>query len=584
MQKYKRIIAALSAMAISCFVFTGCANSDNTPATTPAAGGTSASKDDAPVQPAAAGDKTLKLYVAGFQNLDPQIWSWGTHVDRMGIFEGLTLLNSDFTTRLGNAESLEPNADYTVWTAKLRQDLKWSDGTPITANDYYYSLQRVIDPQYLKGKSSAFNTNAPIMNALECQKGERGFEETGIKVVDDYTLEFTLVTSTPDFDVRLAESWGLPVPKHAIDSFGDEWTKPENIVVNGPFIPVAREEDVHLTLKANTNYYEPPALETIEIYAGTQNQLLAYKNGDINVATITAADIDAVNADSELASQMQMFDTSVVSYMGLLKGKNDILQQNSKIREAISLSIDRGMIAAAVDKNTVTPAYSLIYPGFADWADNLGIIKYDVERAQALMAEAGYPNGEGLGEMTFLIAGTPNADILAVVDMIQRGTGIKVKIVNQEWAAFVKDRDVYHEDDTWGVFKDEWNTSVAAVSGAFGNYQFDMRTATLDAEGLRAFAAADRAVQAEEAARRTCKNAEANAYAEKFEQLLKENDPAVVDAGYKELEIMRLKAATNIPLWWGRSVLLVQPSIQGYEGNPLLLNSPPFYFKDVSNN
>lgn len=533
--------------------------------------------------PVAAGDKTLKMYVAGFQNLDPQIWSWGTHVDRMGIFEGLTLLTPDFSTRLGDAEKLEHSDDYTVWTATLRKDLKWSDGTELNANDYYYSLQRVIDPQYLQGKSSAFNTNAPILNALECQKGEVGFDKVGIKLLDDYTIEFTLHTACTDFDVRLAESWALPVPQHVIEELGDDWTVPANIVVNGPYVPIAREEDVHLTLGANDQYYETPALEEIDLYTGTQNQLLAYQNGDINVATITSADIDAVYADETLSAQLHPFNTSVVTYLGLLKGKNNVLQANPKIRQAICLSIDRETIASSVDKDCTVPAYSLVYPGFASWANSLGVVEYNVEKAQKLMEEAGYANGEGLGEMTLLCAGTPGADTLAVVDMIKKGTGISVKIVNQEWAAFVQDRDAYHEDDTWGVYVDGWNTSVANVAGAFANYQFDIRTGNLDADGLKAFAAASKVVADEETARRTCKNEEANKYAEKYEQLLKEGDPAALDAGYKELETLRLQDASSIPLWWNRSMLLIQPSIEGYEGNPLLLNCPPFYFKDVTN-
>ena len=356
MKLHKRILATVTATVIACSLFVGCGGSTSS---TPASSTASASSASA-AQIVATGDKTLKMYIAGFQNLDPHIWSWGTHVDRMGIFEGLTLLNSDFTTRMGNAESLEHNEDYTVWTAKLRQDLKWSDGTPLNANDYYYSLQRVIDPQYLQGKTTAFNTNAPILNALECQRGDIGFDQVGIKLIDDYTIEFTLSTACTDFDVRLAESWGLPVPKHAIEKFGDDWTKPENIVVNGPYIPTAREEDVHLTLGPNEEYYETPALEQIDLYMGTQNQLLAYQNGDINVATITAADIDAVKKDTELADQLQMFDTSVITYIGLLKSENDVLQQNPKIRQAISLSIDRETIASSVNKGTVTAAHSLV--------------------------------------------------------------------------------------------------------------------------------------------------------------------------------------------------------------------------------
>lgn len=590
MKLKNRILAALVAALMLCSLLAGCGGkADPAPAKNdpPAADPAQPSNDPAPAPAddaaAPAGDKTLKLYLAGFQNLDPQIWSWGTHADRMGIFEGLTILSPDFTTRLANAEKLEHNEDFTVWTATLRKDLQWSDGTPLNANDYYYSHQRIIDPQYLQGKTSAFNTNAPILNALECQKTEVGFDQVGIKVLDDYTIEYTLDTPCADFDVRLAESWGLPVPRHCIEQYGDDWTKPENIVVNGPYIPTAREEDVHLTLGPNPNYYETPALEQIDLYMGTQNQLLAYQNGDINVATLTAADIDGVMADTALADQVHVFDTSVLTFIGLLKGENDVLQRNPLIRQAISLSIDRETIAQAVNKNTVTAARSLVYPGFASWANDLDIVEYNVEKAQELMTEAGYPNGEGLGTMTLLMSGTPGADTLAVADMITRGTGIQVQIVNLEWAAYVVDRDSYHEDDMWGIYVDAWNTSVANVGGGFSNYQFDMRVGNLEKDALRDFAAANRAVAGEEAARQTCKNEKANEFAAKYEQLLKESDPDKLNEGYRELEIMRLEDASWIPLWWGKTTLLIQPSIQGYVGNPLLLNSPPFYFKDVSN-
>ncbi len=591
MKLTKRILAAVVAALMLCAMLAGCGDASSSVPTSSAApsssSGSSESTDDSSSTSdetaAPVGDKTLKLYIAGFQNLDPQIWSWGTHADRMGIFEGLTILNPDFTTRLADAEKLEHNDDYTVWTATLRKDLKWSDGTPLNANDYYYSHRRVIDPQYLQGKTTAFNTNAPILNALECQKQEVSFDEVGVKVLDDYTIEYTLKTPCLDFDVRLAESWALPVPQHAIEQFGDDWTKPENIVVNGPFIPTAREEDVHLTLAPNPNYYEKPALEEIHIYAGTQNQLLAYQNGDINVATLTAADIEGVYADPELSKQVQVFDTSVLTFIGLLKGQNDVLQRNPLIRQAISLSIDRDTIAQDVDKDTVTAAKSLVYPGFASWANDLDVIEYNVEKAQQLMADAGYPNGEGLGTMTILMSGTPGADTLAIADMITKGTGIQVQIVNLEWAAYVVDRDSFHEDDTWGIYIDAWNTSVANVGGGFSNYQFDMRVGNLEKDALRDFAAASKAVAGEEAARSTCKDEKGIEYAKKYEELLKESDPDKMNEGYKELEIMRLEDASWIPLWWGKTTLLVQPSIQGYEGNPLLLNSPPFYFKDITN-
>ncbi|MEG0396429.1 MAG: peptide ABC transporter substrate-binding protein [Oscillospiraceae bacterium] len=574
-----RILAMVLTAALAGTLFAGCTS--KTPSSKPESTSTKPTSEAA--EPAAyTGAKELKMYVAGFQNLDPQIWSWGTHVDRMGIFEGLTQLTPEMGVRLANAEKLEHSEDYTVWTATVRKDLKWSDGSPLNAKDYFYALNRVIDPQYLSGKTSAVSGSEPILNVAACQRGEVPFSEVGIKLVDDYTLEFTLGSPRSDFDVSLTESWALPVPQQAIEEFGDKWAEVDNIVCNGPYKPIAREEDVHLTLGVNDQYYEKPALEKIEIYAGTQNQLLAYKNGDINVATILAADIDAVNKDEELKSQLKIYETSVVQYIGLLKSSNDVLQMNPKIRQAMSLSIDRKTIATDIDKDTVVPAYSLVYPGFVSWSNDVGLGGYDVEKAKTLMAEAGYPNGEGLPEMTCLVASTPTADMLAVVDMIQRGTGIKIKIVNAEWAAFVKDRDAYHDDGMYGIFIDAWNTPVANVTGAFTNKQFDPRLANLDSAGQKAHTDANKVVADEQKVLAGCKNKDAQEYQKKLMALAKESDPAKLDAAYKELETMRQQDSSCIPLYWGRGVKLVRPEVKGYVGNPLLLNTPPLYFKDVS--
>jgi oligopeptide transport system substrate-binding protein len=584
--RFQKQIATLSLFTtLLCTLLVGCTNKTSVTTSDSTVSRSTAEADANPSsQPNVQKDKVLKLYVAGFQNLDPQIWSWGTHVDRMGVFEGLTLLTPEMGVRMGNAEKIEHNEDYTVWTASVRKDLKWSDGSPLTAKDYYYSMERIIDPKYLSGKTTAAGGSAPVLNAVACQKGEVPFSEVGIKLIDEYTLEFTMETPRSDFDLSLTESWALPVPQKAIETYGDEWASVENIVSNGPYKPIAREEDVHLTLAANENYYEKPKLEKVEIYAGAQNQLLAYKNGDINVADITAADIDAVYKDESLKEHIKIYDTSVVTYFGLLKSNNDILQKNPKIRQAISLSINRETIAKDLNKDTVTPAYSLVYPGFVSWSNEVGLGGYNIEKAKELMAEAGYPNGEGLSEMVCLIAGNPTADKLAIVDMIQRGTGIKVKIVNKEWAAFVKDRDAYHEDGTWGVFIDGWNTPVANASGAFTNKQFDIRMGNLDAAGLKAFVEANNVISDEQKVLDTCKNEFAKEYKAKLDALAKEVDPTKLDAGYKELEAMRQQDSSCIPLYWTRGVKLISPEIKGYTGNPLLLGTPPLYFKDVEIN
>lgn len=558
----------------------GTGGGTNSPA--PTGGG-----EDGPV-----GDKTLKLYIAGFQNLDPQIWSWGTHACRMGIFEGLTMMNPDFTTRLAAAESLEHNDDYTVWTAKVRSGMTWSDGEVLDANDFFYSFERIMDPQNLAGKTASIvNSDVAniILNLSALQRGECDFEDVGVKLIDDYTIEFTLATPCDRFDYRLAESWALPVPQHTIEQHGDNWTTPENIVVNGPFIPVARDADVHLQLAKNTAYWDVAnvALETVDIYAGAQDQYLSYQAGDINVATIATGNYEAVLA-SEYADQIQYYDTSIVSYLGMIKTADNPLIEHPEIREAISLSIDREVLCNDVMLGMRTPAETLIYPGFASWASDLNVISTtaNVEKAQQLMAQAGFPNGEGLEPMTLLIAGTADGYTLALANMIETGTGIKVNIVNLEWAAFVTERNSYHTDGMWGYWSDSWNCGVPFPSGAFVNYQFDVRENLLPNNGLEMMgtalinggAAADKA-----AAMATCTDPDAIAYGQLYDQVTAMGATPEADELYRQLEIMRLESYTFIPLSFVRTAKLVAPTMTGFNGNPTLLDAAPFNFKDVSN-
>ena len=586
----KKALAIILAAILMTTTFAGCGNTATSESMPESKLPTSTEDktDEKPEDKPYDGPNELSLYLPGFQNQDPHIWTWGTHVARMGIFQGLVKFDENMEVIMADATEVTPNADNTIWTVKLRQDLKWSDGTPLNANDYLYSFQRVIAPEALVGKTSAFFGGVPILNADEVRAGAKPFSDIGIKAIDDYTIEFTLNKADPTFSIRLTESWGLPVPKHTIEAHGDKWTEPANIVSNGPFVVTARDGDVHLTLARNENYPDEVALDGVHAYMGTQNQILAYKNGDINVATVTAGDMEAVLSDENLSKDLQMDDSSVVTYMGFINSSNDILHMNPKIRQAISVSIDREILARDINKDTMTPAQSLVFPGFADWADEVTYAgtTANVEQAQKLMTEAGFPNGEGLDEMTCLIAGTATATTLAVVDMVEKGTGIKIKIVNEEWAAYVKSRDMYHDNDgIYGFYIDGWNTAVADPAGSFANGQFNLLASNNPAAGQKELVAAKEngatADAKNEILKKHCKYEPAIAYSETLDSLTLEADAAVLDKTYKELEAARQIDCGFIPLYWNKSVKLVNPAIDGYVSNPLLLGAP-LYFNDIS--
>ncbi len=544
----------------------------------------SSSEESSEAEAVYEGANELSLYLAGFQNQDPQIWTWGTHVDRMGIFQGLVIFDQEMNVVMADAESLTPNEDATVWTVKLREDLMWSDGTPLNAHDYLYSFERIMTPDALTGQTAAFFGDVPFVNVTEVRAGELPFSEIGIKAIDDYTIEFTMSLSYPTLDIRLTESWGLPVPQHVIEEFNEDWSKPENIVSNGPFVVEAREGDVHLTLAKNENYAGEVSLDAVHIYTGTQNQVLAYQNGDINVANVTAGDMEAISNDPELSEALRMDDTSIVTYIGFLQSSNDVLQMNPKIRQAISMSIDREIISRDVNKDLLSPAQSMVFPLFADWAEEVTLAgtTANVDEAQKLMEEAGFPNGEGLEPMTCLIAGEATATTLAIVDMIETGTGIEINIVNQEWAAYVEQRDMYHDNDgVYGFFIDGWGTSTANAAGSFSNLQFDMRLSNLSADAQKQYVAAKEAgstvPERDELLTELTTYQAALDYDTKYNELQLVTDEAAISEGYKELEMMRQEDAGFIPLYWNKSVKLVNPALKGYSSNPLLLGAPQYF-------
>jgi ABC-type dipeptide transport system, periplasmic component len=570
MKSLKKAIAVIAALIMAMMVFAGC----NT--TKPAA-------EEEPTGP-----KVLKLYLSNGASLDPHTWTWGGHFDRMGIFEGLTKLDNNFKAIPGNAEKWEHNADYTVWTFHLRKNLKWSDGTALTAKDFEYSFKRAIDPNNFKGQTPAYNKNVLIKNAEEVRLGKAKAEDLGVKAKDDYTLEVTLSKGSADFDASVAENWALPVPKQVIDKSGADWWKPANIVTNGPYKVKEWENNAKLVIVPNDKYYGKANFEEITVLTSTGNQLLAYQNGDINIANLAFSDMDLVNKDPVLSKEVQTFKSGVDFYAQLLKSENDILQKNVKVRQAIAMSIDKEKIAKDIMLNTIRAGKSLVPEIYASWGNDIGL-KYDQAKAKQLMTEAGFPDGKGFPTITLLVSGNPDSRLLAVQDMIQKGTGLKVEFKSEEWASFSKDINKYWDKNTIGYFISGTGSSVNSYTGYFGDL-FDVAVNELDAAAAKEYIdlanntkmdAGERATKQKELVEtKTTENGK------KYKDLLKqadaEIDPAKKEAKLKEAATLRENEACTFCIDWENGVKLVKPGLKGYVGNPTLLGTPPLYWDSLS--
>ncbi len=596
MKDFKKCTAWLLALALVAGLFAGCAGDEqNAAESTTQAVGTTQAAGSAPAD--AGTPKALKLFLPlnGVSNLDPALWSWGTHHARMGIFEGLTVLDNNFKPVPANAEALKPNADYTVWTITLRKDLKWSDGTPLTAKDYEYSFKRVMDPKTSVGASGSFITGVPIKGYEDLKYGRAGVDQLGVKAIDDTTLEITLSRAWPNLPVSLAESWALPVPQKVIEAKGaKEWaTTAENIVSNGPFKVKTFTVNTTLLLEKNPNYYGTVNVDEVHILNSTAstvpNEFLAYQNGDVNVASLKQSDIEAVEKDAALSEQKAIFKSSIVYFMDLLFSENDILQKNYKVRQAIAMSLNKDMIAKDIMKDTVRAGNSLIPEIWATWGNDIGL-KYDPAKAKQLMVEAGFPEGRGFPELTILISGTPTARELAIGQQITEGTGIKTKIVNEEWAAFSKDLQKIWPKDTIGYYISGSGTAVASYQGYFLNNQWDLGKNELPAASMAKYVKIrdDNTIDAAEKNQmiKDILDNETSAEGKKYRQLVAQAeasvDPAQQEALYKEAARLRDERAGTIAIDWENGVKLVKPEVKNFIGNPLLLGTPPLYFNSVT--
>ncbi|KKC28778.1 MAG: peptide ABC transporter substrate-binding protein [Thermoanaerobacter sp.] len=522
--------------------------------------------------------------------LEPHVWTWGTIYGKMGIFEGLTKLDKDFKAVPANAKSWEHNADYTVWTFHLRDDLKWSDGTPLTAYDYEYSWKRAVNPATAAeyGKGTSFITGVPLLNAEEILRGEKDPDTLGVKALDEKTLEVRLAKPWPMMDVSAADPWAVPVPKHVIEKYGKEWVAQDKIVSNGPYKVKSYELGVNLVLEPNPYYYGKVNLDKVEVIK-LESEILPYKNGDINVATANQADIEMIEKDPELKSQMQFYKTGVVYYMALMQSENDILQKNPKVRQAIAMSINKDIIANDIMKGTVRPGLSMVPEIFAPWGTEIGL-KYNPEKARELMKEAGFPDGKGFPELTIMVAGNPGARELAIADMIEKGTGIKTKIVNYEWAKFVDERDnkIWPKDQI-GYWISGAGTPVYHYSGYFrtiGVLGKELLSPEKYKEYLRI--KDDKSIDPQKKSKMLTDFIEQNTTpeAKKYIELRKAgldaSDPAEQERILKEAGVLREELAVYIPIDWENAVKLMKPYIKGYVGDPIRLGAPPLYFNDIT--
>ena len=361
----------------------------------------------------------------------------------------------------GQAESYEKtdNGDGTVtYTFKIRSDAKWSDGQPVTANDFVYSWQRLANP--LTAADYCYMIDM-VQGYAAVNAGEADPTTLGVSAPDESTFVVNLTYDCPYFLEICAFPAAFPVRQDIIEAYGDTWTTDDNsshYISNGPWKLAEWVHDSYIKMVPNEYHYDAanlgPNSLTFQLMEDQNSMLAAYRSGDLQF-------IEEMPVD-EIAGLLASGELNIVDYIGtyyVCYQTQAAPFDNALVRQAFTLAIDSKYIVEQVTQTGQVPATGFVPAGIYDadpngddfrtvggdyWDAPVDDATYQAncEKARQLLAEAGYPNGEGFPTVTYLYntSDAHKAVGEALQQMWQEELGVTVQLQNQEWNAFLETR------------------------------------------------------------------------------------------------------------------------------------------------
>ncbi|MEW5947545.1 MAG: peptide ABC transporter substrate-binding protein, partial [bacterium] len=364
----------------------------------------------------------------------------------LALFEGLVALDHRTLAPVpGVAERWEVSDDGKVWTFFLRKNARWSNGDPVTAHDFHYSWKRVLEPE----TASRYAYQAYyIRNGAAYNRGDlKDFRQVGVKVVDTYTLRVELENPTPFFTDIAAFHTLFPVHKKTVEKYGDRWTRPENMVSNGPFLLKDWKPRDRVVVVKNHTYWDAGAvkLEKVVILA-TEDENTAfnmYEAGETEwIRTVPLPQIPRLKDKRK--------DFHITPFLGIYYYLFNTTRKpldDTRVRKALDMAVDKAKICEYVLKAGQQPAAAFVPPGIPGYTSPPGP-PYDVKRARQLLAEAGFPDGKGFPRLTILF-NTHEAH-KSVAEVIQQmwnqNLNVRVELENKEWKIYLKERETLNYD------------------------------------------------------------------------------------------------------------------------------------------
>ncbi|MBD1227025.1 ABC transporter substrate-binding protein [Xenorhabdus griffiniae] len=477
------------------------------------------------------------------------------------LLEGLVTTGPHGETVPGVAERWE-NDGYKVWTFYLRHDAKWSDGKPVTAQDFVYSWRRIADPN-TGSPYTSYLQYAYIQNVDDILKGIKSPEQLGVKALDDYRFQVTLSQPVPYLIDMLSHTAMKPIRQDVVEKWGNKWTSPENYIGNGAYTLKDWVVNERIVLMRNPQYWNNK--ETL-IEKGTFLPIVSevssvnrYRSGEVDVTDNAIPPDLYQKMKRDIPEQLQISPYLCTFYYEI--NNQNPLFKDKRVREAIKLSLDRDIITEKIMAQGQIPAYGYtptyigggltINPEWASWTQ-----EQRNQRARELLKEAGFDASHPLKFTLLYNTSEQNKQqAIAAASMWQKNIGAKVTLQNQEWKTSLQNRHQGNYDvarATWcGDYNEPssfLNMLLSTSSNNTGFYQ-----------------------------------------SETFDNLLKQaliaKDDATRKEFYQQAEAQLDKDSGLIPVYYRVSVRLIRPTVGGMTGKDPMdyVDLKNLYIKKVNN-
>lgn len=473
------------------------------------------------------------------------------------LYEGLLAQNEKGEAVPGAASSWDISEDGLTYTFHMRENAKWSNGDPVTAGDFEFTFRRIMDPKTAAGYASVLYA---IKNAEKVATGKMPVDQLGVKALDDKTLQITLKNPAPYFLELLTHQTGFPVNKKAVEKFGDKFTLPGNMVTNGAYTLVSFNPNDKIAMKKNPNYWDASNVKIDAVnwipFEDRASCMRRFEAKEIDVCSdVSAEQMDYVK--EHFGKEFRHAPYLGIYYIDI-KGEPSGKLRDKRVREAISLAIDRKFIGEEVWRGVMLPAYSMVPPGIANYVNDAPKLAFGNEdildredKAKELLKEAGVEPGMLSVTLRYNTSENHKNTMAAVASML-KNIGINATLNEVEGTTyfnFLQEKGMFDiTRDGWiGDYNDPNSFLELFTTGNYFNYA-DWSNKDYDALMAKSATATDLAERA---------------------KILSEAEKILLSDG------------AVVPLMYYASTALVADKIQGYEDN--LMNSHATRWLSIKN-